>query len=429
MNQVEERTLPPPELEVKEVQVTPPLPSGGMLHSLQSYPAFRLLMQGTLASNSAFWAYQVAVGWLALQLTDSPMFVGLAGFAGGIPLLIFSIPAGVVIDRFDRKMVLLAGQIGVAIVSAVYALLVGFDLIERWSLLLLVVVYGTIMSFVFPARTAIVPSLVARHDLANGVALNSAVQNATRVVGPSMAGILIAVTGLAATFLVATVLQAVALMTTWRLPKIPPDVSARITSGWASMTLGFRLVSRDPFLIALMILALAPTVLVMPYINLMPVFARDELKLGATGLGVLMASVGLGTVAGALAVAYSAALRSWSTAQLVMALGFTISVLLFSITPVVPLAVLLLFICGSTSAVFLAINQTALQLKVDDSVRGRVVSIYQLTWGMLPIGQLALGTVADAIGTPIAMVISCVLSLGCIAWIAVRFPSLRSAWA
>jgi hypothetical protein len=142
-----------------------------------------------------------------------------------------------------------------------------------------------------------------------------------------------------------------------------------------------------------------------------------------------MASVGLGTVAGALAVAYSAALRDWPLAQLLTALGFTIGVMFFSVTKFVPLVIVLLFLCGWTSAVFLAINQTALQLRVDDSVRGRVVSIYQLTWGMLPVGQLAVGTAADAIGTPVAMVISCVLSLGCVAWIAARFPSLRNGWA
>src|SRR3712207_28205 len=94
--------------------------SGGMLHSLRVYPAFRLLLVGTLATNSAFWMYQVAVGWLALQLTDSPFFVGLTGFAGGIPLLIFSLPAGVIIDRFDRRLVLLAAQCGVMVASGLF---------------------------------------------------------------------------------------------------------------------------------------------------------------------------------------------------------------------------------------------------------------------------------------------------------------------
>src|SRR5215213_11345141 len=108
-------------------EMTPSPDSGRVSHSLRMYPAFRTLMLGTLATNSAFWMYQVCVGWLALQMTDSPLFVGLAGFAGGIPLLVVSLPAGVVIDRFDRRTVLRAAQVGVMVVAAAFALLVGTD--------------------------------------------------------------------------------------------------------------------------------------------------------------------------------------------------------------------------------------------------------------------------------------------------------------
>ena len=164
----------------------------------------------------------------------------------------------------------------------------------------------------------------------------------------------------------------------------------------------------------------------MPYINLMPVFARDELGLGSSGLGLLLASTGLGTVAGALSVARVAAIRAAGPGtQLVTAAAFTVLVLVFALTPIVPLAVLLLFAAGWMSAVFLALNQTALQLRVDDEVRGRVLSIYLLTWGMLPLGQLAVGALADRIGTPLAMVGACALALACIGVIAWRFPSLR----
>jgi predicted MFS family arabinose efflux permease len=185
-------------------------------------------------------------------------------------------------------------------------------------------------------------------------------------------------------------------------------------------------VAKDPFLSALIVMALAPTVLVMPYINLMPVFARDELGLGSSGLGLLMASTGLGTVAGALSIARSPGLRSRAGAQLVTATAFTALVLMFAITSFVPIAMLLLFAAGWMSASFLALNQTALQLSVDDDVRGRVLSIYLLTWGMLPFGQLAVGAVADQLGAPLAMAGSCVLAFGCIGLIAWRFPSLRA---
>ncbi|MEJ7839485.1 MAG: MFS transporter, partial [Thermomicrobiales bacterium] len=154
----------------------PPPASGGMLESFRTYASFRILMLGTLASSTSFWMYQVAVGWLALILTDSPLFIGLAGFAGGIPMLIFSLPCGVLIDRYDRKLILMCAQFGVTIVAAVISIMVWIDAIQPWSMLILVFINGTIMSFTFPTRNSIVPSLVEKSHLANAIALHSAAQ-------------------------------------------------------------------------------------------------------------------------------------------------------------------------------------------------------------------------------------------------------------
>jgi MFS family permease len=400
--------------------------SGGILRSIKVYPAFRMLMIGTLVSNTAFWMYQVAVGWLALQMTDSPFFVGMAGFAGGIPLLLVSLPAGVIIDRFDRRTVLMSAQVGVMLVAMLFAFLVATDAISRATMLVLVALYGTIMSFVFPTRTAIVPSLVERRDLANGVALNSAVQNATRVIGPSLAGVIIGILGVAETFALAAAMQLVALMATLRLPRLAPAPMSRGSGGVSGLLLGLRIVSGRPLLMALIVLALAPTVLVMPYINLMPVFARDVLDLGSTGLGVLLAATGLGTVGGSLWVARRPGSASAAGGQILPATAFAGCVIVFSMMPIVWLAVPVLFIAGWMSASFLAMNQTSLQLNVEDEVRGRVLSIYLLTWGMLPIGQLIVGAMASPLGTPLAMIVSAVAAIASIALIAWRFPALRS---
>jgi MFS family permease len=369
--------------------------------------------------------YQVAVGWLALQMTDSPLFVGLTGFAGGIPLLIFSLPVGVIVDRVDRRIILLCSQFGVMLMAGLFAIMVGTDVIAPWSILVLAAAYGTVMSFVFPTRTTMVPSLVDRTDLANAVALNAAGQNATRVVGPSLAGVLIAVIGVAGTFAVAALMQILALYTSWRLPRTAPEEKARSGAAMSNLTLGLRIVAGDPLLLSMILLAFASNVLVMPYLNLMPVFARDELGVGSAGLGLLLASSGLGTVAGALWVARSPRLSTWSKAQIVTAVAYCVLVMLFAIASVVALEVPLLFAAGLMSAAFLAINQTVLQMHVDDSVRGRVFSIYLLTWGVLPIGQLTVGAMADAIGAPLAVVISCGVALACIGLIVRRFPSLR----
>jgi len=393
---------------------------------LRIYPAFRTLLLGTLATNSAFWMYQVCVGWLALQLMDSPLFVGLTAFVGGIPLLVVSLPAGVMIDRYDRRMVLMVAQIAVMVVAAVFALLVGTGAIAPWSTLVLVAAYGTAMSFIFPTRTTIVTMLVEREDLANAVALNAAGQNACRVIGPALAGVLIAVIGIAGTFAVAALLQILALSATLRLPVSTPVGTARGGSVWESLTLGFRIVARDSFLSSLILLAVTTNVLVMPYIAMMPVFARDVLGIGSTGLGLLLASTGLGTVAGALAVAASRRLGSWSRAQVVTAATFSGLVLIFALTSNLPLAVLLLFAAGGVSAAFMALAQTALQLRVDDDVRGRVLSIYLATWGMLPFGQLAVGVIAERIGAPLATAFACALALAGIGLIARHYRLLRA---
>lgn len=395
-----------------------------MFHSVRAYPAFRLVLLGTLATNSAFWMYQVAVGWLALEMTNSPFFVGLAGFVGGIPVLILSLPAGVLIDRFDGRIVLLAAQGSVMIVAAFFALLVGLGALAPWSMLILVGAYGSGMSFVFPSRTTIVPFLVERTDLTNAIALNAATQNVTRVVGPSLAGVLIALIGVSGTFAVAAALQIGALATTVRLPSGLGDRAAKGRMDWSSLTVGFRVVASDRFLTMLILLALAPTVLVMPYINLMPVFARDELGMSSTGLGLLLGAAGLGSVVGALSVARSDRLRKWEQAQVVTAIAFAMVTLVFAITPVVGPALVLLFAAGWTSAAYLALNQTVLQLHADDAVRGRVISVYMLTWGMLPVGQLLVGTLADITGTPAAVALSCAAALVCIIAIARRSPAL-----
>ncbi|MFN8593735.1 MAG: MFS transporter [Thermomicrobiales bacterium] len=396
---------------------------GGITHSLRVYRAFRLLLLGTLATNTAFWMYQVAVGWLALQLLDSPLFVGITGFAGGIPLLFFALPAGVVVDRYDRRTILLSAQCGVLILAAIMAWLVASGGIAPWSVVLLVIAYGSVMSFVFPTRTTVATTLVAREDVANAIALNAAAQNATRVTGPAVAGIMIATQGIAPTFAVAALLQIFALAATFRLPAREDGFAAPATSILKDLTVGMRAVVHDATLLRVVLLAFATNVLVMPYLNLMPVFARDELHIGSSGLGLLLACVGSGTVVGALWVAHSRRLGEKPLLHAATAAAFALLVLVFALSRNVQIAVPLLFASGITSAIFLALAQTVMQLRVDDNLRGRVMSIYQLTWGLLPIGQLVVGAGADSIGTPFAVAAACLTALAFIGAVVRWTPS------
>ncbi|MEZ4500025.1 MAG: MFS transporter [Thermomicrobiales bacterium] len=191
--------------------------------------------------------------------------------------------------------------------------------------------------------------------------------------------------------------------------------------------MGFAVIARSPFLTGLVLLALAPTILVMPYLNMMPVFARDILEVGSDGLGLLLAATGTGTVVGALLVARSGALQESASAQFIMVMLFTTFVILFAIIEHFALAMTLLFLAGMMSAAWLALNQTAVQLSVDDEVRGRVLSVYMMTWGVLPVGQLFVGMLAGATGPGPAVVVSCLMSAVCVVLIRFRFAGAGTA--
>lgn len=400
---------------------------GGTFASLRIYSTLRWMWSGTLCTNTAFMMSQVAVGWLALELTDSALWVGLAAFAMGIPLLFLALPAGVIIDRGDRRKILLLAQAGVMLFAGLFALLILTDQINRWLILPIGFGYGCSMSFVFPTRQTMIGQLVERRDLVNAVALNAAGQNATRIIGPAIAGVLIAVIGLGGTFAFAAALQLIAMYTTLKLPSLRAVQSHVRGPLIRSLGEGLGYVRRDPVLLGTFLLATVCTIFLMPYTTLMPVFATEELGLGATGLGLIMAGIGLGSVVGTLLVAGYRALATMRGIQIGGVVSFAVTVLIFAYTSYVVPAAILLFVSGVVSALFLATNQTVLQVRAEESVRGRVMGVNMLTWGLLPVGQLPLGALADAIGAPAATAVSCVIALVLIAVIAMRFAQLRGS--
>jgi MFS family permease len=394
-------------------------------HSLKAYPAFRTLFGSTLTTNSGFWMWIIASGWLALLLTDSPFFVGLVGFVGGIPTLLFGVFVGAIIDRFSRRNVLLLAQTIVAIIAVTLAALLFLDILQPWQLLIGAFINGTCMSVIFPTRNAMVANLVPAHHLANAVALNAAGQNATRVVGPALAGPLIALFGIDGTFAVCAALQVSAFAVTARLPSHVAADGATGTSILHSVGVGLKTVWRSEYLLGMIILAGVPTMFLMPYINLMPVFARDVLGLGSTGLGILMAANGFGAVLGSLYVAGSRTLTENPNVLIGTGLGFALVLIVFALTPITVLGTVLILSAGFISAVFLAVNNTLIQLHVDDAVRGRVLGIYVLTWGLLPVGTLPAGAIANVMGAPIALIVMSVIAMAVMLVVAIRFPSVR----
>lgn len=388
---------------------------------------YRLLWTGTVVTQIGQWMQQVALGWLILELTDSPAFLGLVGFARGVPMLFFAIPAGVMADQMDRRKILMVFQFLGALVAVVLTLLVVTDIVRPWHVIVLSVLGGAVMAFIAPTRQALVPGVVPRELVGNAVAMNSAGQNSTRIIGPSLAGILIGAVGTSLCFVAQAAGFIWALISSFQMEMPPHPVDRVRASVGTNITDGFQYIKNSTTLSGLMLMATVPTVLAMPYIQMMPVFARDVLHVGASGLGVLMAVSGAGALIGSLLYAtYGMKVQRQGLLLVSTAAGFGVVLALFAITPWFPLALVLVAITSGVSAVYMANNNTVLHLTVDDEYRGRVMSVYLMTWGLMPFGTLPMGWFADAFGAPLAVAGQAILSTIVVLAVAYRLPRLRA---
>ncbi|MEZ4521172.1 MAG: MFS transporter [Thermomicrobiales bacterium] len=399
--------------------------TGGMLASFAERN-YRLLWTGTVVTQVGQWMQQVAIGWLVLELTDSASFLGIVGFARGVPMLILALPAGVMADRFDRRKLLMAFQGGGAFVAVLLAALVVFDWIQPWHVIVLSILGGAVMAFIAPTRQAMVPGVVPRDLMANAIAMNSAGQNATRIVGPSLAGVLISTVGTGICFVAQALGFVWALVMSFQL-RVPPVVQERARAGIReNITDGLSYIKDSSTLSGLMIMAAVPILLAQPYMQMLPVFARDVLDVGSSGLGLLMAASGAGALAGALLYgAYGDKIRRQGMFQVATAAGFGIVLAAFALSPWFPLSLVLVGLTGGISAIYMAANNTVIQMTVDDAYRGRVMSVYMMTWGMMPFGTLPMGILSDILGAPAAVAGQAILSTAVVLFAAYRLPRLR----
>lgn len=420
------RPVPAPPAAVAPAPAGPaaaPIAGSGLFSALARYPIYRRLWIGSLASSFGQWMQQVALGWLALTLTDSPAFVGLVGFTAGIPFLLIAIPAGAIIDRVDRRKVLLTCQALAAMLALIVAADVLSGLVQPWHLLVAALLNGSLQAMMLPTQQSLVPMLVAREDLTNAVGINSAGQNMTRVVGPSITGVVIGAFGTGPAFL----LQAIAILAAFVLVRTVqlPARDMRPAASTQGVFEGIRLITSRPDLRTLFLLACIPTLFVFPYVQFLSIFARDILKIGPSGLGLLMASSGLGAVTGSLLVASRGQMTGAGRTLLAVIFGYGIVVVAIALSPYVLLTVPLLFLAGMMGAGYMSASNALVQLRVDDHVRGRVMSAYFLSFGLMPIGAMPMGFVADHLGTAAAVALGAMLSSILVAVAGLRSRALR----
>lgn len=399
-------------------------PRQGIAASL-AFSDYRWLWSGTLVTSTGQWMQQVAQGWLVLALTNSAFYLGLVGFANGIPMLLLAPFAGVLLDRFDRRRVLLTFQALSMLVALALATLVATGAVRPWHVLITSLLGGAFLSVVFPARQTLVPAVVPRAYLTNAISLNSAGQNATRVAGPALAGIVIAVTSLASCFFLQAAGFVWAAWATSRL-RVRPNAAATSRAGvWANFAEGLRYIAGRKDIAALLSLAAVPPLFGMPYYQFLPVVARDVLQTGSQGLGVLMAAGGTGSLLASLGIAALGDVPGKGKWLLASALSFGVMLTLFAQSHWFLLSLALMAGVGASSAVYMAVNNTLLMLLTPDAMRGRVMSVYVMCWGLVPLGTLPEGVAASLWGAPAAIALGGAVCAAFVLLLAAKLPRLR----
>lgn len=419
----------PPLRRINRLAARISLPSGALLRpdaGALAIPDFRRFWYSMLASNVGSWMQMVAQGWLILQLTDSPFYLGLVGLVRAIPALSITLIGGVLADRLDRRRVLLVTQIIAGVLAFTMAFLDLSGLITVWHVLIIAFMTSAVMAVDNPARQAMVPDLVGRENIASAIGLNAAGWNGAAVVGPSIAGVIVAAVGTGGAFLLNAVSFIGVVWAIWRITP-PPQRPRNNETILENLSAGLRFISADRRIWGLMVIMAVATFLGRPFLQLMPVFARDVLQTGPSGYGVLMAVTGFGSLVGALTIGGFAKSSRKGSLLLGITLVFGISLLLFAGSRwLVPSMFVLLFV-GATQTLFMALTNTLLQVIVPEEMRGRVMSAYVLIpMGLMPLGSAFLGAIGEGIGVPLTVGIAAAIVIAATAFSYRAFPEVRS---
>lgn len=393
----------------------PTQPKSGFLDRLPALKVrnFQLFFSGQLISLVGTWMDNIAEAWLIYRLTGSSLKLGTIGFCGQIPVFLFATLGGIVADRYNRHKIIITTQTLSMIIAGVLATLTLTHRVQVWHVFLLAGCMGVVNAFDIPARQAFLSDMVGRDKLMNAIALNSSMFNGARIVGPAVAGILVASIGEGWCF-AANSISYIAVITGLLMMKMhfTPRVGATDKSPLQDVVEGFRFVKQaKPIRYLLLLLGLVSLV-GMPYSVLMPIFAARILHGGARGLGILMGATGVGALAGALTLAMKKDLKGISKIIGFCALGFGASLVLFSFSRSFWLSALLLLPVGFCMMVQMASSNTLLQSMSPDHLRGRVLAVYSMMFmGMAPFGALFAGAIADRIGAPLTVAVG---GLACI---------------
>lgn len=391
-----------------------------------SYPQFRRYWLAQIFRVLGLQFRIIALPWLvSVELDRSPIWLGIVAVAAALPTIIFSVPAGVLADRFNDQRVLVWSQAAYAIASLALPVLILMGLADIWVVIGWSILTGILAAIGNPSMQSVMPRLIDMRVMASAVALNSMVWSAMRIIGPALAGVLLAVIGTGEAFFVTGIAVGVA---TLLFASVSPR--ARVHSTAPSehgddMWTGMRYIARTPIFLATVGLSFFTSVFGMSYQFLLPIFADDILEVGATGFGLLEAATGIGSVIGTLAIIKMGTGRHAGVSMIFFAAIYGVLIAAFAASRSMPLSMALLFCSGFASAMYLNIGMTMLQVMVPDDLRGRVMGVWSMTWFLASIGALPAGGIAEFLGAPLSVAIG---GLAVSAFAVVVFlaaPSLR----
>jgi MFS family permease len=405
---------------------TPPSRGGHFARIVKSlhHRNFQLFFSGQLISLIGTWMQTVAESWLVYRLTGSSLLLGSVAFASQIPVFILAPIGGTIADRHNRHRLVIATQCSAMVLAGIYAFLTLTNRIQVWHIFVLAALLGVVNAFDIPARQAFIADMVGREDLMNAIALNSSMFNGARVVGPAVAGILVAKIGEGWCF-AANSISYIAVITGLLLMNVRrPELRTNTKSALENMLEGFRFVRNTGPIKALLLLLGLVSLVGIPYAVLMPIFADQILHGGARGLGLLMGATGVGALIGALTLAAKQGLKGLGKWVATTSICFGLALIAFSFSRTFWLSALLLVPVGLTLMVQMASSNTLIQSMVPDQLRGRVMAVYSMMFmGMAPFGAFFAGAIAQKIGAPWTIAAG---GMACIAGSAVFASKLSS---
>ncbi len=364
---------------------------------------FRLFLTGQFISLCGTWIQTVAQGWLVLQLTNSAFAVGLVTTLGSLPILLLTLYGGVVADRVNKRKFVLILQSLMVIEGLTLGILILLHLVTVHWVMGLAIFFGTLSAFEVPTRQALIADIVPRKDLLNAIALGSSAFNVARVIGPAIAGVLISTIGIAACFLVNAASYLAVIASLVMMKKDTPPVPSTVSPGEALLQ-GFRYIFGNPWPRALITIIATFAIFGFSFMTMMPVFARDVLRLDAGGYGALLSAVGLGAAAAAIFMAAAGGRVPQPLLVLGSSTSFGLILTAAAFAPGFGSALVLFTMAGCVMALNGIAANSMLQVQAPDYLRGRVMGFYSFTvLGMAPFGSFQAGWIAEHFGVRTAV--------------------------